>query len=97
MEKSLGAQSEHNGKDRTHEQDGEGEEEENPGQFSEQVFDARHRLGEDRVDRPVFHVLGQQRGGGEDGEQRAEDAHRAESDVFEHLEFFLEAEAREEK
>jgi hypothetical protein len=40
MEKGLRAQGEHNGKDRAHEQNGEGEEKEDASQFAEEVFNA---------------------------------------------------------
>ena len=56
----------------------------------------RNRLGEDREDRPVFEIPGQEHRGGKDGEKTQEEGHGAERDVLEHLELFLERKPRQE-
>jgi len=83
-------------KQSTHEQDRDGEQGEDPGEFAEQVAEARHGLCEDRVDRAVLHVLRQKIRRRKDGEERAEDRHGSERDVFQHLELLLEGELRDE-
>ena len=89
-EDCLFANRQHEKKKRAHGDDADREQEKHAEKFAEQIFDSRNRLRQDRVDRAVVDVLRQQARGRDHGEQRREDAHRAERDIFQHLEFLLE-------
>ena len=67
----------HGEKKRAHREDAEGEEEEDAGQFADEVFVARDRLGQDGVDGAVLDVARDELGRGHDREERSENAHRA--------------------
>ena len=67
----------HGEKKRAHGENAEREEEENAGEFADEVFVARDRLGENGVNGAVFEVAREELSGGDDREERAEDAHRA--------------------
>ena len=68
----------------------------NPEQFSEQVFKARYGFGQNGVNGPVLDVLRNQSRRREDGEQASEDRHRAERNIFQDLEFLLKRKPRQE-
>ena len=61
----------------THGENAEREEEEDADQFAEQIFVTRHRFRENGVNRPLFEVARNQLSGGDNREQRTENAHRA--------------------
>jgi hypothetical protein len=73
----LLAREEDGEKKRAHRQDAKGEEEENAGQFADQVFVTRDRLGQDGVDGAILDVAREKLRGGHDREERSKYAHRA--------------------
>ena len=81
---------------RTHRNEAEREEEEDAEQFPGKVLKARDRLGENRIGRTVLNVLRQESRGGDYRQERDEKTHRAETDVFQDLEFLLEGHLRHE-
>ncbi len=77
----------HGHHDRGDEQQGEHAEE-----LAEQVFEARDRLGEDGVKRPVLDIVWDEDRRGEHREQEGEDRHRAERHRLQRLELLLKCE-----
>ncbi len=65
-------------------------------QFSEEIFKSGDRFRQDRVDGAILDILRNQARGRHDREERRENAHRAESDIFQDLKFLLEGQLRHE-
>ncbi len=59
-------------------------------QFSEEILKSGDGLRQDRVDGAVLDILGNQARRRHDREQRRQNAHRAERDIFQDLKFLLE-------
>ena len=70
------------------------EKQENADEFAEQILKARHRLGQDGVNRPILDVLRNEPGRGDDRQDRGENRDGAQRYVFQDLKLLLKAEAR---
>ena len=86
----------HQKKRRAHHQGADREKQENAGNFSEHIFEAGHRFGENGVNGAVLNVLGNEPRGGDDCQQRGKDRHRPERNIFQDLKFLLKSELRHE-
>ena len=64
--------------------------------FAGQIVESRNGFREDRVDGSVLRVLRKQPGGCDHREERGEQAHCPECEIFQHLEFLLKAHLRHE-
>ena len=96
MNHGLFAQVQHHQKCRAHHQRADCQQQKNSRNFPEDVFEARHRLGQNRVNCSVFDVLGKQSRSRNDCQQRGKDRDRAERNVFQNLKFLLKRELRHE-
>ena len=83
--------------DDLHDGERNGDEEEHTDEFPQEVFGAADGLGEDRVERAVFEVAREKDGGARDGKHDGEEAHGAEPDVFDELEFLVRAGADDDE
>src|SRR5437868_11420796 len=95
-EHSLFAQIKNNHEQRAHQSDADGQQKQHAEKFAEQIFETRHWFRQNGVNRAVFDVLRNQTRRRDDGEQRTEDRHRTERNVFQNLELLLKTEPRHE-
>src|SRR5262249_16184550 len=78
-----------------HHRDADCQQKQDAQKFAQQIFPARHRLRQNRVNSAVLDVLRNQTRRYDNREERSKDRHRAERNVFQDLEFLLETEPRE--
>jgi hypothetical protein len=74
------------GHEEVHEEEGDEHQHEDAQQFSGEVIEAGDGFGEDGVEGAVFDILGQEEGGGDDGEDHGEEGHGAERPAFDRAE-----------
>ena len=96
MQHALFTYVEHSEKRRTHHDCTDSKQQKDAANFSEQIFETRHRLGKNRVDGAVFDVLGDEPRRRNDCQQRRKDRHRAKRNIFQDLKFLLKSELRHE-
>ena len=65
-----------------HDDGTDGQQQKNPRNLSHHIFEARHRLGQNGVNRAVFHVLWKQPRSANDRQQRRKKRNRAERNIF---------------